>query len=257
MSYSANMLKVPAIALLALLSMSGPQAQQDEVAALRREIETLKAQQASMQKDLNTIKTFLQALVQQTRGEEALVGKAVQIDGVPTKGAATAKLMMVEVSDYHCPFCRKFRQEIQPQIDAQYIDTGRIRYAFIDYPIAQLHPDAYRAHEAANCAGDQGKYWEMNAQLFTAPTRDPKELVAQAGKIGLDAARFKSCLEGGKYSASVRESVSRMATLGVDSTPTFLLGLAPAAGQPMKVLKVVRGAVPFEDFKAALDSALQ
>jgi protein-disulfide isomerase len=250
--------KLASVTLIALLSLSGPQTPQDEVAALRKEVETLKAQQAAIQRDLTAIKNFLQALAQaQQPAEAALVNKTVQVDGVPTKGAATARVMMVEVSDYHCPFCRRFRQQTQPQIDAQYIATGKLRYAFIDYPIAQLHPDAFRAHEAANCAGDQGKYWEMNGQLFDQPARDVPSLVAQAGKVGLNTSQFKSCLEGGKYSTPVRESVSRMQTLGLDSTPTFLLGLTPSAGQPMKVLRVVKGAVPFEDFKAVLDSMLK
>jgi protein-disulfide isomerase len=252
------MARVAVVTLVALLSMSGPQAPQDEVAALRKEIETLKAQQAAMQRDLNAIKNFLQALAQaQQPSEAALVNKTVQVDGVPTKGAANARVMMVEVSDYHCPFCRRFRQQTQPQLEAQYIATGKVRYAFIDYPIAQLQPDAFKAHEAANCAGEQGKYWEMNAQLFEQPTRDVPAMVAQAGKIGVNTSQFKSCLEGGKYSAPVRESISRMQTLGIDSTPTFLLGVTPSAGQPMKIVTVIKGAVPFEDFQSTLESMLK
>jgi protein-disulfide isomerase len=252
------MAKLAAVTLIALLSLSGPQAPQDEVAALRKEVEALKAQQAAMQRDLNAIKNFLQALTQaQQSTEAALVNKTVQVEGVPLKGSPAAKVMMVEVSDYHCPFCRRFRQQTQPQIESQYIETGKVRYAFIDYPIAQLHPDAFRAHEAANCAGDQGRYWEMNAQLFDQPTRDVAALVSQAGRIGINTSQFKSCVEGGKYAAPVRESISRMQTLGIDSTPTFLIGMTPAPGQPMTVLKVVKGAVPFEDFKTALDSVLR
>ena len=252
------MARLASVTLIALFSLSGPQSPQDEVAALRKEVDALKAQQATMQRDLTAIKNFLQALAQaQPPPEAALLNKTVQVDGVPSKGAASARVMMVEVSDYHCPFCRRFRKDTQPQIDAQYINTGRIRYAFIDYPIAQLHPDAFRAHEAANCAGDQGKYWEMNTQLFEVATRDVAGLVAQAEKVGVNTSQFKACLEGGKFTASVRESVSRMQALGVDSTPTFLIGLTPSAGQPMKVLKVVKGAVPFENFKAALESVLK
>ncbi len=251
------MSKIAAMALVALFSLSGPQSPQDEVAALRKEVEALKAQQATMQRDLTAIKNFLQALSDAQRPEAALLDKDVLVDGVPTKGAASARVMMVEVSDYHCPFCRRFRQQTQPQIDTEYIATGKIQYAFIDYPIAQLHPDAFRAHEAANCAGEQGKYWEMNAQLFDQPTHDPAQLVAQAGKVGVDVPRFKACLDGGKFAAPVRESIARMAALGVDSTPTFLIGLTPAKGQPMKVVKVVRGAVPFDQFKTVLDSMLR
>jgi protein-disulfide isomerase len=252
------MARLAAVTLIALFSLSGPQSPQDEVAALRKEVEALKTQQATMLRELTAIKNFLQAIVQpQQPAETALLNKTVQVDGVPTKGTANARITMVEVSDFHCPFCRRFRQDTQPQIEEQFIQTGKIRYAFIDYPIAQLHPDAFRAHEAANCAADQGKYWEMSAQLFQQPIRDVAGLVAQAGKIGLDTGRFKSCLESGQHATRVRESVSRMQALGIDSTPTFLIGATPPAGQPMKVLKVVRGAMPFEEFRKALDSALK
>ncbi len=169
---------------------------------------------------------------------------------------------MVEVSDYHCPFCRRHTLTTQPQIDAEFINTGKLRYAFIDYPIDQLHPDAFRAHEAASCAGEQGKYWEMHAKLFeTPPAREGAQLVpqlvAQAQSIGLDVAKFRACLDGGKFATAVKENVARMQGLGVDSTPTFLIGLTPPPGQPMKVLKVVRGAVPFDQFKAAINAVLK
>ena len=106
---------------------------------------------------------------------------------------------MVEVSDYHCPFCRRHTLTTQPQIDAEYINTGKLRYVFIDYPIDQLHPEAFKAHEAANCAGDQGKYWEMHAKLFEQPPpRDSAQLgpllVSQAQAVGLDAGQVPQLL---------------------------------------------------------------
>ena len=132
---------------------------------------------------------------------------------------------------------------------------NKVRIVFKDFPLPN-HAEAFKASEAAHCAGDQGKYWEMNGALFESPARDVGGLVGVAGKVGLNTASFRSCLEGGKFSARVRESVSRMQALGVDSTPMFLIGLTPAAGQPLKVLRVVRGAVPCEEFKTALDKAL-
>jgi protein-disulfide isomerase len=147
-------------------------------------------------------------------------------------------------------------QTTQPQIDSEYISTGKLQYIFIDYPIEQLHPEAFKAHEAANCAGDQGKYWEMHARLFASPTRDLGLLVDQAKQLGLDGGALKACLDSGKYAKSVRESVARMEQLGVNSTPTFLLGVTPAPGQPMRVAKVVKGAVPFAEFKKAIDGMI-
>ena len=247
------MLKLGTVALVALFSLSPPIGQ--DVAALKREIDQLKAQQAAMQKDLDAIKSFLQQLIGQAQ-EPKIVDAAVAIAGEPTKGSATAKVTLIEVSDYHCPFCRRHMQMTQPQLDSEYINNGKVQYIFVDYPIEQLHPEAFKAHEAANCAGDQGKYWEMHARLFASPTRDLGLLVEQAKQLGLDGAALKACVDSGKYAKSVRDSVARMEQLGVNSTPTFLVGVTPAPGQPMRVAKVVKGAVPFAEFKKVLDGLL-
>lgn len=255
------LLKLGAVTVLALVSLSPP-LPQDDVASLRREIETLKAQQAAMKKDLDAIKSFLQQLLSRAGGEDPLLNKTVTIDGEPSKGNAKAKVTVVEVSDYHCPFCRRHTMNTQPEIDANYVNTGKIQYVFIDYPIAGLHPIAAAAHEGAICAGEQGKYWEMHNRLFSdAAPRDKGQIVAQllshAQAIGIDVSKFRSCVESGKNSKVVKDSVARMEALGVDSTPTFLVGLTPAPGQPMKVVKVIKGALPFSEFKSTIDSVLQ
>ena len=246
-------LKLGTVALVALFSLSPPVEQ--DTAALKREIEALKAQQAEMQKDLDAIRAFLQQMIVE-KAQAAMVNTPIVVANAPARGAAAAKVMMVEVSDYHCPFCRRHTLTTQPQIDTDYINTGKVRYVFVDYPIDQLHPDAFKAHEAANCAGDQGKYWEMHARLFASPTRDLGLLVEQAKQLGLDGAALKACVDSGKYAKSVRDSVARMEQLGVNSTPTFLVGVTPAPGQPMRVAKVVKGAVPFSEFKKVIDGLL-
>ncbi len=129
---------------------------------------------------------------------------------------------------------------------------------FVDYPIAQLHPTAARAHEAANCAAEQGKYWEFHRGLFSGPAaKDEASLLAVAKSAGIDAARLQSCLKSGKFTAPVQASVQRMENLGIQGTPMMLIGLTPAPGEPMKVVKFVYGAQPFAAFKAALDALLQ
>ncbi len=248
--------KLATVTLVALFSLSGPQSPQEDIAALKKEIAELKASQAAMQRDLETIKNFLKAVSQGRQGADPLANASVPITGEPTRGAADAKVTLVEVSDYHCPFCRRHAQQTQPQLDAEYIKTGKVKYVFVDYPITQLHPDAFKAHEAANCAGEQGKYWQMHDQLFTKPTRDVNELVSQAASIGVDQGPFKSCLESGKYTAAIQQSVDRMRQLGVDSTPTFLIGPTPAGDAPLKVATVIHGAQSYGAFKSALDGVL-
>jgi protein-disulfide isomerase len=246
------MFKIATVVLVALFSFSGPQSQSDEIAALKRELEKMRAQQDALKADVEAIKSLLEALTGRPLGA-SIVNASLAIAGEPSKGSKAAKVTMVEISDYHCPYCRRHMQQTQPQLDAEYISTGKLQYVFVDYPIEQLHPEAYKAHEAANCAGDQGKYWEMHNQLFASPTREVAELEKQASGLGLDAGKFKACLEGGKYAKPVRESVARMQELGVDSTPTFLIGLTPAGNQPFKVIKVLRGAMPFAQFKSIID----
>jgi protein-disulfide isomerase len=251
------MVKVATVTLVALFSLSGPQSAQDEIAALRKEIAELKASQAAMQRDLDAIKRFLQALAQGRQGADPLMNASVPIADEPFKGSPAAKVTLVEVSDYHCPFCRRHMQQTQPQIDAEFINTGKVKYVFIDYPIAQLHPRAYKAHEAANCAGEQGKYWEMHARLFAKPTQDPAEMTSEAASIGLDMARFRSCFDSDRYKPVIEKSVERMQQLGVDSTPTFLIGRTPSGDAPMKVDVVIHGSQSYGAFKSALESALK
>jgi protein-disulfide isomerase len=173
-------------------------------------------------------------------------------------GSSSARVTLLEVSDYQCPFCKRQMLQTFPQIEAEYIKTGKVQYMFVDYPIAQLHPTAARSHEAANCAGEQGKYWELHRSLFNSPVaKDDAALVAQAKSIGLDATRLQSCLASGKYTASVQASVRRMEQLGIQGTPMVLIGLTPAPGQPLKIEKFVYGAQSFAAFKSAIDSLLQ
>jgi len=239
---------------LFLLACSQPSAQSQDTGALRKEIEALKASQEAMQKDLAEIREFLRVVTGGKFGAPPIEGQTVDLGGAPARGPETAPVTLVEVSDYHCPFCRRHFQQTQPQIYSNYVDQGKVRHVFVHYPIDQLHPEAFRSHEAASCAADQGKFWELHAKLFESPARSIDQIVALAGPAGLDADALRACMESGKYSEAVRESVKRMQQLGVDSTPIFLIGKTPRNGEPMTILKVVRGAHPFDQFKAAIES---
>jgi protein-disulfide isomerase len=257
-----TMLKLSSVALLAVLSLSPPQAQSDEIAALKREVQALRAQQTAMERDLQAIKALLQNLAQQRPQPSGPAGdqfanKTIPIANEPSRGSAAAKVTLVEVSDYHCPFCRRQTLQTVPQLLTEYVNSGKARYVFVHYPIAQLHPDAFKSHEAASCAGDQGKYWEMHASLFAnPPVRDAAQLTAQAKNIGLDVGKFSGCLSSGRHAPAIRESVERMQQLGVNGTPLTLIGLTPAPGAPMKIVSSIYGAKPYPEFKAALDAAL-
>jgi len=94
---------------------------------------------------------------------------SVSIAGNLIMGKKDAPVTMIEFSDYQCPFCRRFFETTLPTLKAEYVETGKVRYVFRDFPLDQIHPHARKAAEAAHCAGDQGKYWEMHDLLFQNP----------------------------------------------------------------------------------------
>jgi protein-disulfide isomerase len=246
-----------AVSVLVLCGCGASSAQSPkETEALKKEVEALKAAQAEMQKSVDEIREFLKAATGGRFGSPSLTGASVEIVGAPANGPATAPVTLIEVSDYHCPFCRRHFQQTQPQLYSEYVNSGKVRHVFLHYPIEQLHPDAYRSHEAASCAADQGKFWELHARLFEAPVRTVEQLVPLAQSAGLDANAFRACLESGKHAQAVKDSVARIQKLGLTGTPAFLIGRTSAGGAPVTVVKVVEGAQPYEVFKKALDEVL-
>ena len=240
---------------LFLACSSSAQAPKD-AESLRKEIDALKAQQAEMQKSLEEIREFLRAATGGRFGAPSLVGTTFDIAGTPVNGRADAPITIVEISDYHCPFCRRHVQQTQPRIYDTYVQAGKVRHAFVHYPIAQLHPDAHRSHEAAMCAADQGKFWELHAKLFEKPARTVDELTAVAQIVaGVDATALRGCLESGKYTKAVQESVARVAKLNISGTPMFLVGRTAPDGK-ITIAKIIEGAQPFEAFKMAVDETL-
>jgi protein-disulfide isomerase len=255
--------RLATVTFVAFISLSPPQqSQAEEIAALKRQVQELRDQQAQMQRELAAIKNFLQSLLRPQQGGspdmDSIVGASIPTASEPTMGSSSAKITVMEISDYQCPFCKRQTQQTFPQLVNDYVKTGKVQYIFVDYPIAQLHPTAARSHEAANCAGDQGKYWEMHVSLFNNPVaKDDSALAAQAKAIGLDIGAFQSCLQSGRHGAAVQASVARMEQLGISGTPMTVIGITPAPGQPMKVVKYIYGAQPYSAFKEAIDSMLQ
>jgi len=248
---------VVALSCLALVACSTPAAQSArDSEALRKEVEALKASQAELQKSVDEIRAFLKAITGGRFGAPSLEGASIEIAGAPANGPADAPVTLVEISDYHCPFCRRHVQQTQPQLYAEYVNPGKVRHVFLHYPIEQLHPDAYRSHEAASCAADQGKFWDLHTKLFEAPVKTVEQLVPLAQAAGLDVAAFRTCLESGRHAKAVRDSVARIQQLGINGTPAFLVGLTPKGGGPMKVSKVVEGAQPYSVFRTTLDQVL-
>jgi len=181
----------------------------------------------------------------------------VSIEGGATKGNKDAKVTLVEFTDYQCPFCSRHLRDTLPQIDNDYVKTGKIRYVLREFPLEAIHPLAFKAAEAANCSGEQGKYWEMHDRLFANQNAlAAQELPGHAEAVGLDAAKFKACLESGKYVAKVRKDLAEAQKAGVSGTPTFFVGLTDPKSSEIKAVRKIVGAQNYAVFKAAIDSLL-
>src|SRR5206468_2296125 len=137
-------------------------AQEASTAELKKEIMALSDTVKAMQKDLQDIKALLQ------RGGPPPAPENVVLDlgNNPFKGQKTAPLTMVEFTDYQCPFCGRYARETYAQIEKEYIATGKVKYVLLDLPLESIHKFAFKAAQVANCAGEQGKYWEMHDRLF-------------------------------------------------------------------------------------------
>ncbi len=253
-----------ALAVLAIFhaqpghAQTRPRDDKGELKALRQEIESLKDEVKSMRTDLQDIKQMLQA---RANGPAAPTQPArISAGTIPPLGSQDARVVLIDFSDYQCPFCARFYRDTMPQLDREYFKTGKVKYIFRDLPLEAIHPHAFNAARAARCAGEQGKFWEMHFKLFENPRAlAPEALTAHAESLEIDTARFKQCMAGDKYAAEIRQDIADAANAGIGATPNFIVGLVggkDARDQSIKVLNVITGARPYAIFKAAIDSAL-
>jgi len=184
-------------------------------------------------------------------------GLRVETVESPAVGDTIAPVVLIEFSDYQCPFCGKFFHETYPGIFDAYIKLGKIRYVFRDAPIEAIHPLAFKAAEAAHCAGDQSTYWGMHDLLFTNQgALGQVDLLAYARRLSLDLDRFSRCLDSGKHAGRVRQSLSEGRGLSINGTPTFFVGLYEPGRTSVQVLDVITGAHPLPVFEAVLERAM-
>jgi protein-disulfide isomerase len=172
-------------------------------------------------------------------------------------GANSAKVTIVEFSDYECPWSSEYFNWTMRDIVRDYVKTGKVKYVYRDFPIESIHPLALKAAEGARCAGDQGKYWEMHDRFFRNQSSiEPKILPLHAQMLGLNVAKFQQCLDSGTYTAKVRESVAEGEEAGVRGTPGFFLGLTDPNEPKLRALIYIEGRQPYQVFKEAIDKLL-
>jgi len=227
----------------------------EELQSLKKEMQTLKDGQTAIQKDLQEIKTLLKSAPGAPQPFKEFV---VDIAQQPTRGKKGLKVALIEFSDYQCPFCARHVRDTGPLLDKEYIETGKVTHVFMDLPLESIHKFAFKAAEAAQCAAEDGKYWEMHDRLFANQNiLGPDDLPKHAEALGLDVTKFKQCLDSGKNATGVRSDLSIAATAAFTGTPSFGFGLVdPKDPTKVKVVKTLVGAQPFAAFKTTLDGLL-
>lgn len=171
-------------------------------------------------------------------------------DHARVEGSATASLWVVEVSDFQCPFCREWHQQSYQAIKSEYVDTGKIRFAYINMPLS-IHRNAWPAAEAAMCAAAQDKFWPMHDSLFATQSHweneaDPRPyLDSLAATVGVERGAYSACVSQHLMRPLIQADMDRATESGVTSTPTFLIGT-----------QKIRGAQPLDQLRAVIDAQL-
>lgn len=161
----------------------------------------------------------------------------------PYQGSAEAKVVIVEFSDFQCPYCLQ-QFTIAREIINIYGD--RIKFIYRDFPLLNDHPEAEKAAEAGECAHEQGKFWEMHDKMFiNQPDLSVKALKSYAQQIGLDTNKFNSCLDNDKYRTEVLTDYNEGVDAGVIGTPVFFINN-----------RKYEGIIPLETFKKIIDTEL-
>lgn len=178
----------------------------------------------------------------------------VSLEGAPVMGDPAGKVVLIEFSDFECPFCGRFSKEVLPAIKAKYVDTGLVQLAFRHFPLDAIHPRAVAAAIAAVCAQEQGKFWEFHDLLFEDVKRlSDEDITAYAGAVSLNMETFTTCLSNdGEASKRVSADRTQANSLSLRGTPAFLVGTQTEDGQ-VRVVEVIAGMPSVERLSAVLD----
>lgn len=165
---------------------------------------------------------------------------SVSADNDPVKGLGSAPVTVIEFSDFECPFCARFVEQTLPQIEEKYIRTGKVKLVFRDFPLP-FHRNAQKAHQAAECADEQGRFWEYHDLLFkNYRSLDKESLKKYAKNIGLNMTEFNECLNSEKMASEVQEDLNHGSQYGVRGTPTFFInGIELVGAQPYSAFEQI------------------
>jgi len=172
-------------------------------------------------------------------------------DRARIRGSASAQVWLVEISDFQCPFCKQWHDETFAKIDQEYVKSGKVRLAYLNFPLSRIHKNAQAAAEAAMCAGVQGKFWELHESLFETQTKWAElksptavfDSLARAAKV--EPKGWANCMSTHATAKLIQADRDRSTQAGVESTPTFFIGD-----------RALAGAYPADTFRVVLDQAI-
>ncbi|OIO25885.1 hypothetical protein AUJ14_03270 [Candidatus Micrarchaeota archaeon CG1_02_55_22] len=185
----------------------------------------------------------------------------LDLSAAPLQGSVDAKVTLVEFSDFQCPFCRRFYNDAYQNIKQDYVDTGKINHAWMNFPLDSIHPAARPAAYVAMCAGEQGKFWEAHEKIFDEQnTLEPSgntvsftqaDAIEWVGTIaGIDKAALETCANNATPDDQIQSDLQQGIANGITGTPGFLL-IGPNGER-----KLISGAQPYAVFKSAIDAYL-
>lgn len=194
--------------------------------------------------------------------EPSLGPVKISLDDDPVEGDKNAPVTLVEFSDYECPFCKRHFDQTYSQLKKNYIDTGKVKLVFRDFPLSFHDPMATTEAIAANCAREQGgdgTYFKLHDLMFTNTTSNGSGLTKDqlnkfAGDLGLNVDNFKSCVDSQKYKEEVTKDIADGTVAGTSGTPSFIIG--KSTGSEIEG-KLIVGAQPYAAFQSEIDSLLQ
>lgn len=241
-----------AIALILMFGATALQAQfvadasqdslQEQIWMLQADLEDLKA-------ELDAIKNLpaIQQLLAQERQRQAQaeldrqpLEVLVDVSEEPFKGEADAQIAVVEFSDFQCPACAAYTSRVAPQFNQDFVETGKVKFVFMDFPL-QRHAQAFGAAKAAQCAAEQDAFWDMHDRLFADQSKlMPDDLRAHAEELGLDMEAFQTCFEGNANEDEIREDMQIANQVRLRGTPHFAIGYVE--GDQVRVVRAMSGA---------------
>jgi protein-disulfide isomerase len=180
-------------------------------------------------------------------------GTILDISSYPIQGTTDAKTIIAEFSDFECPFCTQYATGVYPQLKERLVTAGKVRYAFVNEPLP-IHPSARVLAQAALCAANQDRFWEVHDIFFKKKPRTSEDAEEIAQDLGLDMARYRACLSDPQTDNDIERDLRQAQRLGLDGTPSFAIGTLDSANK-LVIHSFIRGAQSLETFEKEIAGA--